>query len=165
MEAYAETEPRAFVPVRVVGLGNEILADDAFGILVARQIERLFPDRFQVVESSAAGFDLLDHLLGARHVILVDTVMTGAAPPGTIRVFSAAEIPPGGGIAPHFFGLAEALALGKQLHLDVAEDAVVIAVEAADCTTLGGAMHPDVRCAIGGAVDLVRLAAAPPVPR
>ncbi len=142
--------------IRLVGLGNEILADDAFGILVAREVERLFPGQIQVVCSSAAGFNLIEDLLGASHLLVVDTILTGAAAPGTIHVLSADRVSTVQGIAPHFIGLFEMLALGKRLRLDVADKTELIAVEAADCTTIGGMMHPDVRAAVTRAVDLVR---------
>jgi len=50
--------------VRLLGLGNEILADDAFGILAAREVARRFQGQIEVVQSSSAGYDLMDHLLG-----------------------------------------------------------------------------------------------------
>lgn len=146
--------------IRLLGLGNEILADDAFGILVAREIERLIPRQIEVVCSSAAGFNLLDDLLGASHLIVVDTIVTGTAGPGTVHVFSVDQISTSPCVAPHFLGLVEVLAVGRQLHLNVPKNTIVIAVEAADCATIGGVMHPDVRSAITGAVGLVRRFAA-----
>ena len=81
-------------PVRLLGLGNEILADDAFGILAAQEVERRFPGRIEVAHSSAAGFDLMDHLLGARRLLVVDTIVTGRAKPGAISVFTADRVQP-----------------------------------------------------------------------
>jgi len=54
--------------VRLLGLGNEILADDAFGILAAREVARRFQGQIEVVQSSSAGYDLMDHLLGPASV-------------------------------------------------------------------------------------------------
>jgi hydrogenase maturation protease len=142
--------------IRLLGLGNEILADDAFGILVAREVERVAPGQIEIVYSSSAGFNLLDDLLGASRLLVVDTIMTGAAKPGTIHVFRAGKISEAPGLAPHSLGLFEVLAFGQRLHLDVAEEAVIIAAEASDCTTVGGALHPDVQSAIPVAVDLVK---------
>jgi hydrogenase maturation protease len=142
--------------IRLLGLGNEILADDAFGILAAREVERLLPRQIEVVCSSAAGFNLLDDLLGASRLVVVDTIVTGAASPGTIHVFSADQVSESRGIAPHFLGLFEVLALGRQLHLDVPEEAAIIAVEAEDCATVGGEINPDVRSAITGVLELVK---------
>jgi hydrogenase maturation protease len=141
--------------IRVLGLGNELLADDAFGILAAREIERSFPGESDVVCSSAGGFNLLDHLLGASEVVVVDTILTGRASPGTIHVFRAEQIASAPGIAPHFLGLFEVLAVGKRLQMDLPEEITVVAVEASDCATIGGNMHPDVRSAIDKVVNLV----------
>jgi len=152
MERSAENDrPR----IRVLGLGNEILADDAFGILAAREVERLFPRQVEVVCSSAAGFNLMDHVLGASHLVVVDTIVTGARP-GTIHVCGADRFRTAPGVAPHFLGLFEVLAVARHLHLAVPAETTVIAVEASDCATIGGVMHPDVRSAITAVVDLVR---------
>jgi hydrogenase maturation protease len=142
--------------IRLLGLGNEILADDAFGILVAREVERLIPRQVEVVCSSAAGFNLMDDMLGASRLIVVDTIVTGSARPGTIHVFRADQIPKAPGVAPHFLGLFEVLAVGRQLHLDLPEEITVVAVEASDCATIGGVMHPEVRSAVNTVVNLVR---------
>src|ERR1035438_2103763 len=51
MEAFTGSERAT---VRLLGLGNEILADDAFGIHVAREVQRRFPGQVEVVCSSAS---------------------------------------------------------------------------------------------------------------
>ena len=141
--------------VRLLGLGNEILADDAFGILVAHEVERRFQGRIEVAHSSEAGYDLMDHLLGARRLLVVDTIVTGRARPGAISVFTADRVQPAPGGSPHFLGLFEVLAVGRKLHLDVPKEIIVIAVEASDCVTVGGPIHPDVQSAIPEVVELV----------
>jgi len=147
-------EPEA--RIRLLGLGNEMLADDAFGILVAREAERLFPRQVEAVCSSAAGFNLLDDLVGTSQLIVVDTIVTGSVSPGTLHVFDLDHLTTTPSLAPHSLGLGEVLAVGKQLSLNMPDKATVIAVEATDCVTIGGAMHPAVRLAISGALDLVR---------
>jgi hydrogenase maturation protease len=141
--------------VRLLGLGNEILADDAFGILAAREVARRFQGEIDVVQSSSAGYDLMDHLLGARRLLVVDTIVTGRARPGAISVFTADRVQPAAGGSPHFLGLFEVLAVGRKLHLDVPKEIIVIAVEASDCITVGGPIHPDVQSAIPEVVELV----------
>jgi hydrogenase maturation protease len=144
------------IPLRLLGLGNEILADDAFGILVAREAERRFPGQIEVAHSSAAGYDLMDHLLGTRRLLVVDTIVTGRAQPGAISVFTADRVQPAApGGSPHFLGLFEVLAVGRKLDLDVPQETIVIAVEASDCITVGGPMHPDVQAAIPAVVEVV----------
>jgi len=47
--------------LRVLCLGNELLADDAFGFIAAERIKRSFP-QLDVVSSSDSGFHLMDYL-------------------------------------------------------------------------------------------------------
>ncbi len=163
MEPSAEHETRAEWDethqrgrVRVLGLGNEILADDAFGILVAREVERLSPGQMEVVCSSASGFGLLEAVLGSSLLLVVDTILTGTAPPGTLRIFCLDQMRTTPCVAPHFSGLIDVLAVARQLELHVPDEITAIAVEAADCVTLGGATHPGVRAAIPVAVEIIR---------
>src|ERR1019366_1055117 len=152
MEASTENESGV---VRLLGLGNEILADDAFGILVAQEVERRFQGQIEVAHSSAAGYDLMEHLLGARRLLVGDTIVTGRAKPRAISVFTADRVQPTPGGSPHFLGLFEVLAVGRKLDLDVPKETIVIAVEASDCTTVGGPIHPDVQSAVPAVVELV----------
>lgn len=140
--------------VRVLGLGNEILADDAFGILVAREVERRFGHEAEVVESSDAGFNLLDRLVNVSRLLVVDVVQAGHSKPGTLHVYDSSGWLPVTGVSPHFTGLFEVLAVAKELGLQVPQVAI-FAVEAADCFTVGGAMRPDVQAAIPMVVECV----------
>jgi hydrogenase maturation protease len=139
---------------RVLCLGNDVLADDAFGLVVAAELRALAP-HLDVAESMESGVRLLDAVLGVDRVIVVDTVQTGRVVPGTVMVLDADEIDSVGGNSPHYMGLFEAIELGRCLGLPVAPDIQIVAVEAADCLTLGGAMHPDVQRALGPVVDIV----------
>ncbi|MGD0499424.1 MAG: hydrogenase maturation protease [Bryobacteraceae bacterium] len=151
MEAFTGSDR---VGVRLLGLGNEILADDAFGIRVAKEVERGYPGQVEVVCSSASSFHLMDDVLGALRLLVVDTIVTGRAKPGAVSILTADQMRPAAG-SPHFLGLFEVLAVGERLGLPVPEETIVIAVEASDCTTVGGRMHPDVQLAIPEVVELV----------
>ncbi len=142
--------------VRVLCLGNDLLADDALGVAVAERIRELFPGQIDVVETPESGFNLMDHLLGSPRLVVIDTVMTGRAEPGTIYVLRENEMRAVPGVSPHYIGLFETLAVGRQLRLPVPEDVVIVAVEAADCFTVGGAMHPAVQAALSEVAGLVR---------
>jgi hydrogenase maturation protease len=140
--------------VRLLCLGNELLADDAFGILVAGEARRRFGPEVDVVTSAAAGFHLLDDMLGAAHLLVVDTIRTGNAVPGLIRVLSEEQVRPVPGGSPHFLGLFDVLRVARRLGMAVPANVIIIAVEASDCTTVGGQMHPDVVAAIHQTVEL-----------
>ncbi len=139
--------------VRVLCLGNELLADDAFGPLVAAQLRR--NPELEVVEASTSGFDLLDFLLDARRLVVIDAIQTGRAEPGTVHLFQEQDLESAPGASPHYTGLFEALALGRALRLAVPEDVILIAVEAADLTTVGGPVHPAVSAALREVTGLV----------
>ena len=117
-------------------MGNELLADDALGAVVAEQLRELLRGTAEVVFTSAMGFDLMD------------------------------DVQPVPGESPHYIGLFETLKLGRKLQLDVPKEVVIIAVEPADCLTVGGAMTPAVLEAVPIVVNLVqRLVSQPRLDR
>jgi hydrogenase maturation protease len=131
-----------------------LLADDAFGIVVAEHLRRLKPD-LDVRESSTSGFDLLDYALGVRHLLVIDTVQSGGVAPGTLSVFREEDVRSISGGSPHYIGLFEALRLGRALKLAVPEEITIIAVEPADCLTVGGSMHASVQAAVPDVLRMV----------
>lgn len=133
---------------RVLCLGNELLADDALGSAVAEQLRRLTLPGVDVVDTSVTGFHLLDHILNVRRLLVIDTILTGTADPGTVFLLREEDVRAVPGSSPHYIGLFEALAVGRKLGLAVPEEVAIIAVEAADCCTVGGRMHPSVGKAI-----------------
>jgi hydrogenase maturation protease len=143
-----EESTRSNFSTRLLCLGNDVLADDAVGLRVAETLRGRLPASVDVVSSSEAGLRLLDHLVGVPRVIVIDAVQTGSAPPGTIFVLREEDVSYSPGPSGHYMGLFESLALGKKLDMPVAQDVLVIAVEAEDCLTLGGAMTPAVESAI-----------------
>ncbi len=142
--------------LRILCLGNDILADDAFAFRVAARLHGLALFGAEVMEAATSGFDLLEYTVGAPALVVVDTVQTGQASPGT--VFELREddwkLIPGG--SPHYIGLFEALAAGRALGLPVPEEVVILAVEAYDCLTVGGPMHPAVEEAVDEVVNRLR---------
>ena len=147
----------AAVPaLRVLCLGNELLGDDALGCVVADRLRPFASEDVDILCTPESGFHLLDCVLGVRRLVVVDTVQTGNAPPGTIYQFRDSELPivPGG--SPHYVGLCESLALARRLGLPVAEEVTILAVEAADCLTMGAEMSPPVQSAMPALVNMVR---------
>jgi hydrogenase maturation protease len=141
--------------VRVLCLGNDLIADDALGPEVARRL-RIGSPAVDVVESSLTGLGLLEGIVGAERLVVVDSVVTGSAPPGTVRVLHETDfdVPRGG--SPHYIGLFEALDLGRALRLPVPDDVTLVAVEAGDLSTVGGGLSAEVEAAVPDVVALVR---------
>jgi hydrogenase maturation protease len=147
---------------RVLCLGNDILGDDAFGPLVARALGNA---GVQVVESCESGLHLLDHILDCSRLIVVDSVQTGRAAPGTLYVLREQDLPHSAAACPHGIGLFDALALARRLGLNAPEEVTLIAVEAADCHTVGAVMHPAVEAAVRRVAEEVLTAETQRTPR
>lgn len=126
----------------VVGLGNDILTDDAVGLRIVRQLRTQLPESpsFQVRELCEMGLSLLDEIVGFDEVVLVDAVQTGEASPGFLHEVDANELKLLPTRLPHRFGIGEVLALGRQLGLAVPSRVRVLAVEVADPFTVATEM-------------------------
>jgi hydrogenase maturation protease len=168
-------------PTRALCLGNELVSDDALGIVAARglcrrlavagtpvhpgpsldsamtvrafELPRVGP--VEVVETALTGMYLLDAVVGAARLIVVDSVVTGATDPGTVLELEESDLAGPRGGSPHYIGLLETLDLARALGLEVPADVVFVAVEAGDYMTVGGEMTAPVRAAVPVVVERV----------
>ncbi len=154
--------PEERIPVRVLCLGNDLIADDAVGCEAAVEIRRRLPD-LDVVEASATGFYLIDDVIGAERLVVVDAVVTGKAAPGTIHIFGEGDIAVVPGTSPHYVGLFETLALARALDIGAPDEVVLVCIEIGDAVTIGGAMTDPVRRALPEVVDVVERLVSQPV--
>jgi len=74
----------------ILGLGNPILTDDGVGIRIAKEISKKCKN-IAVVQASAAGFRIIDEIIGYDKLIIVDSIKTGKAKPGTLHKFSITD--------------------------------------------------------------------------
>jgi hydrogenase maturation protease len=139
--------------IRILGLGNDLLADDRLGLSVASELGRRFGSRVETVCSSTSGFDLLDDLVGASRLLVLDTWATGAAPPGTVFEVGEDDVAAVPGGSPHYVGLFEAIRLARALGLGVPSEVVILAVEPEDVLTVGGPMSAAVSRSIEPLLD------------
>lgn len=151
----------AIAKVLVLGLGNDILTDDAIGLAVVQVVrERLAGEpRIAVRSTTEMGLALLDEITAFEGLVLVDSVQTGGAPAGHIHVFGPESLSRVVTTSPHFLGVGETLSLGQMLGLEMPRYVRIFAIEVADAHTLGTDMTPAVRDALPAAVDLVVAAA------
>ena len=140
----------------VLGLGNELAGDDAVGVLVAREVRHLADADVEVVESSASGVALIEIFAGYERAIVIDSILTGHDPPGTIREMGMDEV--GRVVAPsvHQAGLPELAAVAERLGLTFPSCTRVFAVEVVDPFTLGAPLSAPVAAAIPELTHRVR---------
>jgi hydrogenase maturation protease len=145
---------RCPVSVVVIGVGNDLRADDAAGLEVARRL----PDEPGIGVTAYPGeaIDLLELWSGADAVVVVDTVRTDAAT-GTIHRFDATSDPlplPLQGSSSHAISVAEAIELARTLGT-LPQRVIVYGVEGARFV-LAGQLSDDVERAINPVADAVR---------
>jgi hydrogenase maturation protease len=143
--------------VLVLGLGNDILTDDAVGLHVVQAARpRLAGEReIEVKATTEMGLALLDEIAGRECVVLVDAVQTNQAPPGHLYELGVEDLSKVLTTSPHFLGVGETLALGQLLGLPMPRHVRIFAIEVADPFTLGTKMTPAVAQAVAAAVERV----------
>lgn len=145
---------RPTAPYVIVGLGNEIASDDGVGIHVARALETKFTDRpeVEVVALPWAGFALLDILRGRQTAALVDCLVTGIHPPGSVLRLDTSGF--AGSVrlnSFHDISYPTVMALGRRMGWEMPNDVAIWGIEAAIPGEFGETLSPEV----AGSVDEV----------
>ena len=153
----------------VLGLGNPILGDDSVGLRVVALVrERLaagaphadreasLPASVEVDEEyRGGGLRLMERLAGADRAILVDALICGTYPPGTVLCLGPEDLPTQRTASAHDASLATALRLGRAMGLAMPSDVRIVAVVAEDVLEFGEECSPAVTAAVPRAVERV----------
>jgi hydrogenase maturation protease len=140
----------------VLGLGNEILADDGVGILAARALNEEFSGQAEIVESSLSGLALLDLFIGFDRAIIIDAIKTERYEPGSLFELSPEELGEVIAPSPHYCGLPELLSLAKEMDLEFPKEIKIYALEVEDPYTVGGALTLSARDGLKKMIEKVR---------
>jgi hydrogenase maturation protease len=143
--------------VGVIGLGNVLMGDDAFGPWVTQVLlaEYEFPDGVSVEDLGTPGLDLVPYVMDKDALVLVDTVRSDA-PSGTIRTYGRAELlqhAPQARLSPHDPGVKEALLSAEFAGRGPRELLLVGAVPLT--TAMGVGLSAPLRAAVPRAVEVV----------
>jgi len=140
--------------ILVLGLGNPILTDDGVGVRVARLLRAALPPDcdVEVDEVSVGGLRLMERMVGHRRVLIVDALLSGTAPPGTVRRLTLDDLRQASDTrhsrSPHDADLVTALDLGRRAGMTVPEEVVFVAVEVENVVDFGEEPTPAVAAAI-----------------
>lgn len=163
---------------RIVGLGNDLLSDDAVGLEIARLVRQRLGHRDDIEfrESPVGGLRVLDDLLGCDRLVLLDAVVSSRLAPGAIGVWrwdEAAEtfVPydEWGVTLPlddvrclgrryhstHDTDVASTLGLAKRLGLPVPVSAFLVGVVVREVFEFGVGLDPAVAAGRDRAAELV----------
>lgn len=122
--------------ILILGLGNEILSDDAIGIMALRQIKNRYlnNEKIDFIESAESGISLLDYIIGYQKVLILDSIFKQNESPGTIEEIDISNMkethycPK----TPHYIGLPYTIKIALNLHLNVPQTIKVLAMNVAD---------------------------------
>jgi hydrogenase maturation protease len=144
------------VKALVLGIGNVLLRDEGLGIHAVGELRRRFAfgDDVELLDGGTAGVELLRHLDGRDHVVVIDAIAAGHAP-GTVFRVEGEDVPRQFHvrISPHQIGLSDVLAtamIGDTLPGEI----VMFGVEPKDLTT-GLELTDEVEASLGRLVDAV----------
>lgn len=132
----------------ILGLGNDLLSDDAVGIIAARRLREIVGGRIDIIECNVAGMALLDVLVGYDRVIIFDACHSNDHLPGTIIEMVVDDLRPIPGMSPHYAGLPEVISIGKSLGFNVPDEILILAVEIPECLAIGGPLSTSVASSV-----------------
>jgi len=142
--------------ILLLALGNDILGDDGVGLAAARILRREFQEDVEIVESSEAGLALLELLEGYERALLLDAVVTGSSPPGTVLEFSPEDFQKILAPSPHYAGLPEVLQMAQRLDMAFPKEIRILALEVEDPFEFREGLSPSVERALPALVERAR---------
>lgn len=141
--------------ILLLGLGNDIMGDDAVGLVAARELRQRVGDEIDVVEAPVAGFTLLDLFRSYDRVLVVDSVCTGESEAGSIREFSPEDFQQQVSYSPHYVGLYDVLELAKKLEIPLPSEVRVIAIEVSDPYILREGLSLEITAQVPRLIDTI----------
>ena len=141
------------ISVAILGLGNPVLTDDAVGLHVATEVERLLREQpiagVSVLTSTRAGFELINLLAGFTHALIIDCLELPNPFPGRIRRLELSSLSGSARlVGVHDISVADAFELASTLGTTMPGTVEIYAVEGADTQTLSEEMTPAIAAAV-----------------
>lgn len=139
----------------LLGLGNDIMGDDGVALAACRALKKNkdIARDVDISDTTEAGLALLDAMSPYDRVLILDSIITGKHPPGTIREFSRGDFDQVLGPSPHYAGLPEVLELAKRMKIDFPEDIRVLAIEIEPCLDFKEELSPVIEQALPDFVE------------
>ncbi|MCX8021450.1 MAG: hydrogenase maturation protease [Syntrophorhabdaceae bacterium] len=131
----------------IIGIGNDLLGDDGWGIEVVRELKRKGIDTiFPVVETAEHGLKLLDYLIGYKKAVLVDCIVD--SPSGELIEMDILPQRPLHFATLHGIGLYNALFIGREAGIPLPERIKLYGVTVEGVFNVGAKMSEKVAATI-----------------
>jgi hydrogenase maturation protease len=125
------------------------MSDDAVGIRVAEEILRLMPG-LEGDLSASGGMDVLDCIIGYDRAVIIDAMVTGKFPAGTVRrVDVDPELETQRAVYTHGMNFLRAIEVGRITGADMPGEILIYGIEVADPETISDSMSPDLAEKVG----------------
>jgi len=143
--------------ILVVGLGSPIMSDDAIGLIVADNIEKMELEGVTTTQEAIGGLDIIPVLWGYRYAVIVDAIKTEMYEPGTIMFFDPEDFEPTiTSASAHDMNLATAMKIGRDTEPDQMPDKVkFVAIEVEDIQTMHEGLTPKIEAVVESATRAV----------
>lgn len=149
-----------YMKILILGIGQSLRGDDGAGLVAVRSWQAQYPltashTQISCELSELPGLGLLDLLAGAKYALLVDAVHTQSEP-GTLHILSESDLAafgPGFGSV-HGWGVAETLALGRQLGQTLPERVDLLGIQVGRLN-MGTVLSDPVQASISQAAEKI----------
>jgi hydrogenase maturation protease len=143
-------------PYLVLGLGNDMLKDDAVGIRVADKLRGSFPPEVEVHSTSCFGLSLLDELIDREKALVIDSYVPEKFVGSEIQECNLDEVGDSQSTSPHFVGLGEIREIMRKLGLGFPSKVHILAIPVSDPITFSYEMSPAVTALVDEAAARAR---------
>jgi hydrogenase maturation protease len=132
--------------VFILGLGNEVLSDDAIGPRLVHYLREALPDPRLVYETAAlGGLAILELAQGYPAAVFIDAIKTRGGTPGDVYYLTAESFKETLHLTSvHDISFLQAFELGKQLGLTIPEEIHILAIEIVEDLEFGEGFTPPV---------------------
>ena len=129
----------------ILGLGNSLLGDDAIGlILVEKLSEQIKHPDLDFKTSEKVGLNLIELVQDYDRAIIIDSIITGNHPPGTVLEFSLDDLPDNPRLrCPHDADFKSAIILARKTGLKMPEEIIILGIEVIDNLTFTQDLSPE----------------------
>ncbi|MBT3224568.1 MAG: hydrogenase maturation protease [Proteobacteria bacterium] len=132
--------------ILVLGLGNEVLTDDAIGPKLVRWLEEQCPDqRVDYEVAATGGLNILEMAEGYQRALFVDAIKTKGGVPGDVYWLTDESFDNALHLTSvHDISFLQAFELGRALNLEVPTEVKVVAVEIVEDLVFSNEFSPPV---------------------
>ncbi len=167
-QSFSNPNSSAHPLIAIFGLGNPLLGDDGVGWAIAQKIQARLAQspeylgtgsefRVEVETLSLGGLSLMERLAGCEKAILIDSIVTGNQPLGTVMHFDLAALPAeyvGHMSSAHDVSLVTALEVGRSMGIQLPEIIEIVVVELQIVYEFSEELSPPVAAAVPEAMTL-----------